>query len=577
TSSATNPQFEEQFDTDNPFNGVNLNYPTGFSFIDIDGDLDLDMFIGDIASTGYYSNQAVRFFKNTGTQTNPAFEEFTGGDNPLENISPTYYESFLPVFADLDGDSDFDAIIGGTNGVAQYYKNTGTATEPNFEQMSDANNPFYKKSVGNDFNAEFIDIDLDNDLDALVHDGEGSFHYFENTGSETNPEMTDQSGVVQSGYWAFIDFADLDADGDLDLVLGTVYNYDQITGNYIPMVYYKNVGTATAAKYQKQNGADNPFEEMFTDQYVAFPIFVDLDNDGDYDFFNFEYDYFGKGTSLSYYKNTGTPEFPEFTEQTGIDNPLSFFVTEEFAFVNFADIDNDGDYDCFIGDYVSIDDSTGYGIIKYFRNTGTAENAVFEEATTPIPGQFMDSYLMKPEFSDIDMDGDLDCLIATYEDYHSNGAVLYFKNTGTDTEPQFVEQTGIDNPFAGIAESQYFVYPAMADIDNDGDDDLMLGTFSSSILFYKNKTINTKVAENAINSSVNIYPNPTGSILNIKLDNNNNELNSIELFDYLGKKIEVLEQLDNEVELDVSYLPAGMYFIKITQGDKVKTAKFMKK
>ena len=89
--------------------------------------------------------------------------------------------------------------------------------------------------------------------------------------------------------------------------------------------------------------------------YSSTPTFVDIDGDGDYDAFIGE-----KYGTVKYYENIGSRSNPDFVEQTGLSNPLVFADVGYASAPTFVDIDGDGDYDSFIGDY--------YGNLNYFRN-----------------------------------------------------------------------------------------------------------------------------------------------------------------------------------------------------------------
>ena len=71
-------------------------------------------------------------------------------------------------------------------------------------------------------------------------------------------------------------------------------------------------------------------------------------------------------------------------------------------------------------------------------------------------------------------------------------------------------------------------------------------------------------------NTVSIYPNPTTSVLNIKMDSN---LKSATIYSILGKK--VLETTSNNI--NTSNLNSGLYLIKIaSENGSVATKKFMK-
>jgi len=75
-------------------------------------------------------------------------------------------------------------------------------------------------------------------------------------------------------------------------------------------------------------------------------------------------------------------------------------------------------------------------------------------------------------------------------------------------------------------------------------------------------------------SAVSIYPNPTTGELRIKSDELRVE--NVELFDMTGEK-NFNSQFSILNSLDISHLPAGMYFVKITTDKGVVTKKIVKR
>ncbi|MEO1280093.1 MAG: VCBS repeat-containing protein, partial [Planctomycetota bacterium] len=156
------------------------------TFADIDGDGDLDALVGKRDGT-------LNYFENTGSTTNPVYEPQTGAGNPFNGIGVGYYSA--PTFADIDGDGDLDAVVGESNGTLNYFENTGSATNPVYEQQTGADNPFNGIDVGSFSAPTLADIDGDGDLDAVVGERYGSLYYFENTGSTNNPVYEAQAGA----------------------------------------------------------------------------------------------------------------------------------------------------------------------------------------------------------------------------------------------------------------------------------------------------------------------------------------------------------------------------------------------
>ncbi|NYT27919.1 MAG: VCBS repeat-containing protein [Candidatus Thiodubiliella endoseptemdiera] len=96
---------------------------------DIDGDGDLDLVVGKDDGT-------LKYYQNTGTTSNPAYEVKTGDDNPFNSIDVGDFSK--PTLADIDGDGDLDLVVGGYNGTLKYYQNTGTTSNPAYEAKLEA-------------------------------------------------------------------------------------------------------------------------------------------------------------------------------------------------------------------------------------------------------------------------------------------------------------------------------------------------------------------------------------------------------------------------------------------------------
>ncbi|MDX2286709.1 MAG: FG-GAP-like repeat-containing protein [Bacteroidia bacterium] len=215
----------------NPFNGVDVGGDSQLAFVDIDNDGDLDAFIGE--SDGF-----INFYRNTGTVSSPTFSSITGSSNPFNGVDIGSASAIA--FVDIDGDGDQDAFIGESTGIINYYRNGGTASAPSFAEITGPTNPFNGVDVGAFSIPSFADLDGDGDFDCLVGEEDGVFTYFLNTGSASSPVFTQQNGGSDpfngfnvTGYSAPI-FADIDNDGDPDLITGrsngqfTFYRYTSL-------------------------------------------------------------------------------------------------------------------------------------------------------------------------------------------------------------------------------------------------------------------------------------------------------------------------------------------------------------
>jgi FG-GAP-like repeat len=459
---ASGIEFAAQTGLANPFNGVDVGNSSTPSLADLDGDGDLDAVVGA-------SNGILHYFENTGSAIAAAFTERTGAANPFNGIDVGLFSA--PAFADLDGDGDLDAVVGQYDGSLRYFENTGSATAPAFTERAGAANPIDFGTVLHYSAPSFGDLDGDGDLDAVAGSINGRLAYFENTGSATAPVFYPVSEFSSTNPFVEIDvgsastpsLADLDGDGDVDAIVGVNngnLNYIRSTRPHQP-----------APGFVEQTGAANPFDHGVDVGSLSKPSFADLDGDGDLDAV------VGTGDGiLRYFENTGSATAPAFTERTGVANPFDgagFDVGLNSA-PSFADLDGDGDLDAVVG--------TGDGILRYFENIGSALAPAFTEQTglaNPFNGVDVGDS-STPSLADLDRDGDLDAVVGT-----GDGILRYFENTGSALAPAFTEQTGTDNPFNGL-DVGINSTPSFADLDRDGDLDAVVGESNGILHYFEN-------------------------------------------------------------------------------------------
>ena len=75
------------------------------------------------------------------------------------------------------------------------------------------------------------------------------------------------------------------------------------------------------------------------------------------------------------------------------------------------------------------------------------------------------------------------------------------------------------------------------------------------------------------NSAFKFYPNPVIDVLNLSYTQN---ISNIAVYNLLGQKVMEEKTNSNSVQLDMSTLSAGSYFVKVSSDNKVKTLKIIK-
>ena len=253
------PSFEKEFSIkiDNPYAFPEAN--------DIDNDGDIDLYIGHGSSGAYFIN-------NTGERN--ISEGLDGHKQSYIGIDLNEGSTLVPSLVDIDGDGDDDFFIGDYQGDLSFYENTGSAFASNFGGQQ--KNPFGISNVGGRgrANPDFVDMDGDSDWDLMVGNYDGEIVYFENTGSSREPnfEYKDKNpfGIINVGPFSAPEFSDIDGDGDSDLFIGA-FNKN--------LLYMENIGTTKVSKFD--NPLRSPFGlEPVDDSNLSFAD-MDSDGDLD--------------------------------------------------------------------------------------------------------------------------------------------------------------------------------------------------------------------------------------------------------------------------------------------------------
>ncbi len=294
----------------------------------------------------------------------------------------------------------------------------------------------------------FADVDMDGLPDlylTMLFENPMADLFFHNEGNNLFSEQASQRGISDfDGGSHGACFADLDNDGDYDLINGTTYSFQ---GGPDVNNLFRNDGNG----YFEDVTENTDFikNSWPTRAVIAF----DMDNDGDLDIF-----------AVSNYRGSDDPpdEMNEIYRNDGdfhfvsVDTSLLRFIPAAQG-ASAVDYDNDGDIDLFVANRT--------GPVNIARNDGTGNFTLVDPAEIGIVHYGRESI----SFADVNRDGFLDMLLVGDGEGHL--AYLYFNNG--DSTFSFVQQFEAISGYMG----------GFADLDNDGDLDLV---FSGDEICYLN-------------------------------------------------------------------------------------------
>jgi hypothetical protein len=448
------------------------------TFSDIDGDLDLDLLITG-QKLDINRSIVTILYKNDGAGN---FTEVT--NTPFVGV-----KSGSVAFSDVNGDGSDDVLITGDTGsspITRLYLNDGNG---NFTVV--AGTPFVdvKSSA-----IAFSDVDGNGTNDVLITGRvngsirESSKLYLNDGNGNFTEKLNTPFAPVEVGSIAFAD------------VNGDTFDDVLITG-------LDNTNGPNVAKLYINDGNGNFTEDTtapFLGVFFSSIAFSDVNGNGFKDVL-----VTGNnttiGTTIALYINDGLGNFTVDTN--------SSFASVQYGSIAFADVDGDNDNDVVItgnngllgrisklyindGSGLFVEDPTSTFVGVHFGTVSIAEidgiNGVDifltgEQSSGPNVSNlyinsgsgnfnlktgppFLELAFGDSIFSDLDNDGDDDLLIIGADNL-GNRAVKYYDNKGNASFSEV-----LNTPFVGVSEPILNVF----DFDNDGDQDVLISGVNGS-------------------------------------------------------------------------------------------------
>ena len=521
-------------------------------------------FAADLDADGRTDLAVTRYQTATGTCSAAVHRNVGAPGAPaLAAADASMFPSALPscVLTFLDGDEDGDLDVAvSLSPVVRYLRNDGTRTAPSF---ADAPTPFADPQAMFTVGAA-LDLDADGRQDLAIlriDDGGPRFDVYRHDGPAAftlgrSDALRTSLGLYEFGGGSF---ADLDGDGDLDLVVGGSAAMD----GGVPLVAFRNVGTASVPRLVAW--PDSPVAGLGLVGDFPQPAFADLDADGLVDLTVT----FADGTvpPTAYFRNVGTPAEPAFASRP---SPLAGLSASQAIGLSYGDVDGDGDLDAAL---TTLDEQTT--ALVYAENVGTPTAPSFAFRTgpaSPLPAIQADQFLL-PTLTDLDGDGRADLVITDLVAQDSGPTDSFRVYRNADGTFQQTAAPALEN-HRGFG----FVGVAAADLTGDGLADLFVSDqdveFFDVEVFW---TLYTSVSEPVSSGDA-----PTASAFRVRHAGAHPArgtarievlgaagVRTVEVFDVLGRLVARLDDAPETVSFAVGGWAPGRYAVRVSAGRDV--------
>ena len=259
------------------------------------------------------------------------------------------------------------------------------------------------------------------------------------------------------------------------------------------------------------------------------------------------------------------------------ENPLTFNnITSDLV-----DFDNDGDLDVLsigvdIRKYLT-NNYEYFGSVIFYENTGTADSI---SLINPV---ILDDFPCQPleglaffDLADLDNDGDLDILQATY-DYDTESTIeLYYENNDG------IFSTPLD---LGIfPDDGQVTIPVTGDLDGDGDIDILyeayFGSYITTTNFYWAENLGITSTRDFIDFDGQVTLQSNLVTTDLVLDVNLDKLTTLDMsiINPAGQQMygDTRDIHSAQIQIDIQDLASGLYYIKVSADNRIESLTFYK-
>jgi hypothetical protein len=386
------------------------------------------------------------------------------------------YAQFSDFDYDFDGDMDLFVFDRSSDNI-RVFSQENNAGQKYYKLVPDAHLDF---PAGITYRATMVDYDMDGKKDLFCY-GIGGIKVYRNVGDAINGlQWSLSKDLLYSDNWGmnlnlYVSSADIpaivdvDSDGDIDVLTF------HIGGQHLQ--YHKNLsmedfGVPDSLKFKLMNECWGGFREDINTNSL----------------------FLNDNTPPCAEGNLPNAESPVLDPDEQKSKPTEQMPKHSGSTVLALDYDGNGIMDLILGD-VAFDN------LNLLINGGSVVNTnsdmISVDPLFPSNSQPVDLEIFPAAFYvDVDFDGIKDLIVGTNaRNVAANEvSVLFYKNSGTNDQPTFIYQTDAFLQEQMIEHGTATI-PVLADIDNDGLEDLFVSNFfrhkpgllkESSIAYYKN-------------------------------------------------------------------------------------------
>ncbi|CCH55911.1 FG-GAP repeat protein [Fibrisoma limi BUZ 3] len=554
------------------------------AIVDYDDDGDVDILAYDVLGNfiSYFQNMSMERTKKPGLDfkriglcwgrfsSNQFCNDFVFGiqcgDDDGQSTFPSsgrvLHTGNTVTVIDTDGDGKKDLLLGhvscqNISRLRSNGPNNEKAAYIGFDSLFPAQQPIILPAFPSTF---WEDVDGDGVKDLLASpnvsfnegqlmDFRASGWYYKNQGTNQLPDFRLvqkdflQNDMLDLGESAAPALADLDGDGDVDLLVG--YSGERIGTSYrAGLWYFENKGTPAKPAFERTNADYLGIRQSLALSDVV-PAFTDVDGNGSLDLVLTGVSQ--KGVEIRVLFNQAGPGAAARYDLA----QAQLWPTPDFVgpgdLPTITDVDRDGRPDLLIG--------KAEGTIQYYRNTGTPTSPSLQLQNQQFGGFKIDTETRARSLVLSDLNGDrINELVAAT----NSGQVRIYRMPDRPDQPLTLLDSlpGIGLPGTGLRA-------ALADLDGDQLPDLMLGSLAGGIRYLKNssqKQVVTALPGEEITQPW-AYPNPTNRYLTVRTPYDGR----IELVSMSGQLVRPSQAVWSSTEtiVDLGTLPDGMYFLRL--------------